>query len=52
MCKKYIREEKTKMITVIGLGVKKGDLTKAGAEEILRVANENGKILVRTAQTA
>lgn len=52
MRKKYIREEKTKMITVIGLGVKKGDLTKAGEEEILRVANENGKILVRTAQTA
>lgn len=38
------------MITVIGLGVKEGDLTKAGEEAILQTAKSGGKILVRTAQ--
>ena len=39
------------MITVIGLGVEKGDLTKRGEEAILKAAQENRKILVRTANT-
>ena len=39
------------MITVIGLGVEKGDLTKRGEEAILKAAKENRKILVRTANT-
>ena len=39
------------MITVIGLGVKKGDLTTAGEEAILKTAETGGKIFVRTAQT-
>ena len=39
------------MITVIGLGVEKGDLTKRG-EETMRVAEAEGrKIVVRTANT-
>lgn len=40
------------MITVIGLGVEKGDLTKRGEEAILRAAKEGRPILVRTANTA
>ena len=39
------------MITVIGLGVREGDLTKAGEEAVLQTAKSGGKILVRTAQT-
>ena len=39
------------MITVIGLGVEKGDLTKRGEEILLRAAKENRPILVRTAKT-
>ena len=39
------------MITVIGLGVEKGDLTKRGEEVILQAAKENRKIVVRTANT-
>lgn len=39
------------MITVIGLGVEKGDLTKRGEAEILRAAAEGRKIVVRTAKT-
>ncbi|MGN1061658.1 MAG: hypothetical protein ACI4RO_00885, partial [Candidatus Scatosoma sp.] len=39
------------MITVIGLGVKEGDLTGAGEEAVLQTARSGGKILVRTAQT-
>ncbi len=39
------------MITVIGLGVEKGDLTKRGEEAILKAAKEGRKILVRTAHT-
>ena len=39
------------MITVIGLGVEQGDLTKRGEAEILRAASEGRKILVRTAKT-
>ncbi len=39
------------MITVIGLGVEKGDLTKRGEEAIIKAANEGRKILVRTAHT-
>ena len=39
------------MITVIGLGVKTGDLTKEGEEAILKTAATGGKILVRTAKT-
>ena len=34
------------MITVIGLGVKTGDLTKEGEEAILKTAATGGKILV------
>ena len=39
------------MITVIGLGVEKGDLTKRGEEEILKAAKEGRKIVVRTGKT-
>lgn len=39
------------MITVIGLGVEKGDLTKRGEQAILDAAKENRKIVVRTAHT-
>ena len=39
------------MITVIGLGVEKGDLTKRGEEAILQAAKEGRPILVRTANT-
>lgn len=40
------------MITVIGLGVERGDLTKRGEEEIVKAAREGRKIVVRTANTA
>ena len=40
------------MITVIGLGVEKGDLTKRGEEIILAAAKSGRKIVVRTAYTA
>ena len=40
------------MITVIGLGVERGDLTKRGEEEIINAAREGRKIVVRTANTA
>ena len=39
------------MITVIGLGVEKGDLTKRGEDALLAAAKENRKIAVRTAKT-
>lgn len=39
------------MITVIGLGAVKGDLTKRGEEEIRKAAQEGRKIVVRTAKT-
>ena len=39
------------MITVIGLGVKAGDLTKEGEAAILKTAETGGKIFVRTAKT-
>ena len=39
------------MITVIGLGVEKGDLTRRGEEIILAAANSGRKIVVRTAFT-
>ena len=39
------------MITVIGLGNVKGDLTRRGEEEILKAAREGRKIAVRTANT-
>ena len=39
------------MITVIGLGVEKGDLTKRGEQAIMQAAQENRKIVVRTANT-
>ena len=39
------------MITVIGLGVQCGDLTKRGEEAILRAAQNGDKIVVRTANT-
>ena len=39
------------MITVIGLGVEKGDITKRGEEILLQAAKENRPILVRTANT-
>ena len=39
------------MITVIGLGVTAGDLTKRGERAILQAANEGAPILVRTANT-
>ena len=39
------------MITVIGLGVEKGDLTKRGEEAILQAAKAGKPILVRTANT-
>lgn len=40
------------MITIIGLGVEKGDLTERGKREILRAVEEGRKIVVRTAKTA
>jgi tetrapyrrole methylase family protein/MazG family protein len=39
------------MITVIGLGVEKGDLSRRGEEIILSAAKEGRKIFVRTAYT-
>ncbi len=39
------------MITVIGLGVERGDLTRRGEEEILAAAKRGAKIAVRTAYT-
>ncbi len=39
------------MITVIGLGVQKGDLTKRGEEVLLQAAKTGAPILVRTANT-
>ncbi len=39
------------MITVIGLGVEKGDLTKRGEELVLQAAKAGSPILVRTANT-
>ncbi len=39
------------MITVIGLGVEKGDLSKRGEERILQAAKSGAKIVVRTANT-
>ena len=39
------------MITVIGLGVEKGDLTKRGEEALLSAAKAGRKIAVRTAKT-
>ncbi|MBQ7923837.1 MAG: nucleoside triphosphate pyrophosphohydrolase [Clostridia bacterium] len=39
------------MITVIGLGVTAGDLTKRGEEAILRAAKSSAPVLVRTAHT-
>ncbi len=39
------------MITVVGLGVKAGDLTKEGEAAILKTAESGGKIFVRTAKT-
>lgn len=39
------------MITVVGLGVKAGDLTKEGEAAILKTAETGGKIFVRTAKT-
>ena len=39
------------MITVIGLGVEKGDLTKRGEEALLAAAKAGRKIAVRTAKT-
>ena len=39
------------MITVIGLGVQKGDLTRRGEESILHAAKTGAPILVRTAHT-
>ena len=39
------------MITVIGLGVEAGDLTKRGEEAIFRAVKNGGKIAVRTAHT-
>lgn len=39
------------MITVIGLGVEKGDLTERGKEKILQAAQGGAPIVVRTANT-
>ena len=39
------------MITVIGLGVEVGDLTKRGEEAVYRAIERGGKIAVRTAHT-
>ena len=39
------------MITVIGLGNERGDLTKRGEETILQAAKSGAKIAVRTANT-
>ena len=39
------------MITVIGLGVERGDLTKRGEEMIVQAAKGGRKIAVRTANT-
>ena len=38
------------MITVIGLGVEKGDLTERGKARILQAVKDGGKIAVRTAK--
>ncbi len=40
------------MITIIGLGVQRGDLSRRGEEKILRAAKAGRKIFVRTAGTA
>lgn len=39
------------MITVVGLGNERGDLTKRGEEAILQAVRSGGKIVVRTAHT-
>ena len=39
------------MITVIGLGVEKGDLSKRGEACILETVKKGGKVVVRTANT-
>ena len=39
------------MITVVGLGVEKGDLTERGKAAIFEAANAGKKVLVRTART-
>ena len=39
------------MITVIGLGVEKGDLTKRGEERLLQAVKDGRPVLVRTAYT-
>ena len=39
------------MISIIGLGVEVGDLTKRGEEAIFRTVQTGGKIVVRTAHT-
>lgn len=39
------------MVTVVGLGVEKGDLTERGKAVILDVARTGGKIVVRTGKT-
>ncbi len=39
------------MITVVGLGVEAGDLTKRGEEAILQAAQSGAPVLVRTAKT-
>ena len=39
------------MITVIGLGVEAGDLTRRGENAIRQAEQEGRKILVRTAHT-
>ena len=39
------------MITVIGLGNEKGDLTKRGEEAVLQAVKSGAKIAVRTANT-
>lgn len=40
------------MITIIGLGVKEGDLTENAKRAILQTAEEDGKVIVRTARSA
>lgn len=39
------------MITVVGLGVEEGDISKRGEEAVLRAASAGDKIFVRTANT-
>ena len=40
------------MITVIGLGVEKGDLTRRGEERLLAAVQAGRNVVVRTANTA